>query len=99
MMTRSGRIQMTPIKKSNVFYKRLEAATQLFHATPHRRKSQRWQKKQKQKQEELLQLLKGDQGNYYIYVWFQVKSSSDYLQKMYSEMARVDEQLEMVSRY
>jgi len=27
-----------------------------------------------------------------------VKSSSDYLQKMYSEMARVDEQLEMVSR-
>ena len=28
-----------------------------------------------------------------------MKSSSDYLQKMYSEMARVDEQLEMVSRY
>ena len=27
-----------------------------------------------------------------------MKSSSDYLQKMYSEMARVDEQLEMVSR-
>ena len=28
-----------------------------------------------------------------------MKSSSDYLQKMYSEMERVDEQLEMVSRY
>ena len=33
------------------------------------------------------------------FFYFQVKSSSDYLQKMYSEMARVDEQLEMVSRY